>query len=46
MSSNTQRSLAYYRKAGYTCDRCEYWIPQAKRRKDLFGFAERSYVCL
>ena len=36
-SSPTSRSLDYCRKQGWTCQVVEKWIPQAKRRIDLFG---------
>lgn len=40
MSSPTQRSLAHLRKAGYLAQVVEKWIPQVKRRVDLFGFID------
>lgn len=36
-TSPTARSLAMLRKAGYTANVVEKWIPQTKRRLDLFG---------
>lgn len=38
--SPTQRSLAHLRKLGYTAQVVEKWIPQVKRRVDLFGFID------
>ena len=38
--SPTQRSLAELRKRGYTAQVVEKWIPQVKRRVDLFGFID------
>lgn len=40
MNSPTQRSLALLREAGYRCAIVEKWIPQTKRRNDLFGFVD------
>lgn len=40
MSSPTQRSLAVMRERGYVADVVEKWIPQARKRKDLFGFID------
>lgn len=40
MSSPTQRSLKHLRKAGYLAGVVEKWIPQIKRRQDLFGFID------
>lgn len=40
MSSPTQRSLAEMRKRGYLAGVVEKWIPQVKRRSDLFGFID------
>ncbi len=37
MSSPTQRSLKELRRLGWTCQVVEKWIPQARRRVDLFG---------
>lgn len=37
MTSPTQRTLALYRKQGYTCQITERWNPFAKVRQDLFG---------
>jgi hypothetical protein len=35
--SPTQRALAHCRKEGWVAQVVEKWIPQAKRRVDLFG---------
>lgn len=40
MSSPTQRTLAKLRKMGYKAQVVEKWIPQARRRQDLFGFID------
>ena len=40
MSSPTQRTLAEMRKRGYIAEVVEKWIPQVKRRRDLFGFID------
>ena len=40
MSSATQRTLRKLRADGYTCGIVEKWIPQAKRRVDLFGIID------
>lgn len=37
MSSPTQRSLARLRKQGYRAQVVERWVPQARRRIDLFS---------
>jgi hypothetical protein len=37
MSSPTQRSLAHFRKLGFTAAVVEKWNPHAKIRQDLFG---------
>jgi hypothetical protein len=37
MSSPTQRTLALLRKEGYTAQVVERWIPQSRKRLDLFG---------
>lgn len=37
MSSPTQRALRELRGRGWTAQVVEKWIPQAKRRVDLFG---------
>lgn len=37
MSSPTQRSLAYLREQGYTCDIVEHFNSFTKQRKDLFN---------
>ena len=44
-TSNTSRTLAYFRDKGWICDISERWIPNPKHpaggfRKDLFGFAD------
>ena len=39
-TSPTQRSLALLRKRGYVAEVVEKWIPQVKRRKDLFGIGD------
>lgn len=36
-ASPTQRTLAEARKRGWTAQVVEKWIPQARRRQDLFG---------
>ena len=36
----TQRTLAYCRKRGWRVAVVEKWIPQTKRRIDLFGFGD------
>jgi hypothetical protein len=36
----TQRTLKYLRGEGFKAEVVEKWIPQAKRRKDLFGFID------
>ena len=36
----TARSLAHLRKLGATAEVVERWIPQARKRKDLFGFID------
>lgn len=40
MSSPTQRTLRYLRDQGYAADVTERWIPQARKRKDLWGFCD------
>lgn len=40
MPSPTQRSLDLMRKRGFTVQVVEKWIPQARRRVDLFGFGD------
>jgi hypothetical protein len=40
MSSPTSRSLEHLRKQGYLAQVVEKWIPQVKRRVDLFGFVD------
>src|SRR5690554_5925617 len=39
-ASPTQRSLQALRKAGYTAETVEKWIPGANIRRDLFGFLD------
>jgi len=39
-ASPTQRSLDLLRKDGYLAGVVEKWIPQTRRRKDLFGFID------
>ncbi len=38
--SPTQRTLAHLKKLGIPAQVVEKWIPQVKRRKDLFGFID------
>lgn len=40
VSSPTSRSLDHLRKQGYLAQVVEKWIPQVKRRVDLFGFGD------
>ena len=40
MSSPTQRTLKLLRDEGYLAQVVEKWIPQTKRRLDLFGFID------
>jgi|SRR5712664_2965408 len=40
MASPTQRSLKHLREQGWTACVVEKWIPQIKRRKDVFGFGD------
>jgi carbonic anhydrase len=40
MSSPTSRSLEHLRKQGYLAQVVEKWIPQVKRRQDLYGFID------
>lgn len=40
----TQRTLEYLRKRGCDADVVEKWIPQARRRKDAFGFIDIIYL--
>lgn len=40
MTSPTQRTLKKLRDEGYRAEVVEKWIPQARRRKDLFGFID------
>lgn len=40
MSSPTQRSLKHLREQNYLAEVVEKWIPQIKRRKDLYGFID------
>lgn len=37
MTSPTQRSLALLRESGWTAQVVERWVPQARKRVDLFG---------
>ena len=36
----TQRSLKHLREDGWLAEVVERWIPQARKRKDLFGFVD------
>ena len=36
----TARTLAWLRKAGFTVASVEKWIPQIRRRQDLFNFLD------
>jgi len=38
--SPTQRSLKHYRDLGYIAGVVERWIPQARKRSDLFGILD------
>ena len=38
--SPTQRSLKYLRDQGYTVEVVEHWNHFARKRQDLFGFAD------
>lgn len=38
--SPTERTLQWCRKQGWEADVAEKWIPQTKRRRDLFGFVD------
>ena len=38
--SPTQRTLQFYRDHGLAIEVVERWIPQTRRRKDLFGFID------
>lgn len=38
--SPTTRSLALLRSRGYTAEVVERWIPNARKRHDLFGFID------
>lgn len=40
MTSPTQRSLKYLRDAGWLAWVVEKWIPQARKRSDLWGIAD------
>lgn len=40
MSSPTQRTLALLKKEGWTAGIVERWIPQARKRIDLFGIID------
>lgn len=42
--SPTARTLAYLRAQNLTCQIVEKWIPQARKRVDLFGWID--IVCL
>ena len=44
MASPTSRSLDKLRKEGWLADVVEKWVPQARVRKDLFGFID--ILCL
>lgn len=37
MSSPTQRTLAECRRRGWQCQVVEKWVPQSRKRIDLFG---------
>lgn len=37
MSSPTQRTLAHLRARGLDVQVVEHWVPQARKRRDLFG---------
>lgn len=37
MSSPTQRSLAHLKARGLAVQVVEHWVPQARKRRDLFG---------
>ena len=39
-TSPTQRTLNLLRDYGLRADVCEKWIPQARKRKDLFGILD------
>lgn len=39
-TSPTQLTLRKWRDAGYMAQVVEHWIPQARRRRDLFGFVD------
>lgn len=45
MSSPTARTLDLLRKEGWTAQTVEKWIPQTKRRVDLFGFGDVLAIC-
>lgn len=36
----TARTLRYLRAQGYAADVTERWIPQARKRRDLWGFCD------
>lgn len=38
--SNTSRTLEYVRSQGWLADKVEYFNPYARKRKDMFGFAD------
>ncbi len=42
--SNTLRSLNYYRKLGYVCDKTEHWNHFARKYKDWYGFVDLTAV--
>jgi len=39
-TSPTQRTLKLLRDYGLRADVCEKWVPQARKRKDLFGILD------
>ena len=39
-TTHTTRTLSALRKEGWLPDVVEKWIPQARRRKDLYGFID------
>lgn len=44
MSSPTARTLKLLRDEGYTVGVTERWIPQARKRADLWGFADLAAI--
>lgn len=44
MSSPTARTLKLLRDEGYIVDVVERWIPQARKRRDLWGFADLAGI--